>query len=89
MGMSLQEALEKVDLESGKTYVVQVKHHWIQLKVWELPPVSPVVITEDDIMLDPWTVLPVPTGGTLIKAKPGTMPLPPPQNITLDDLKPE
>lgn len=77
MGVSLAEALEQVKLEPGQTYRCRVKEHWVELRVLpatELPPPSPVDV--EDIMLDPWTSFPPPSGGVLVRGTPG--PLPPP-----------
>jgi hypothetical protein len=64
MSLSLAEALENVALERGRTYRCQVKGHWIELRVLDrVAEGPPNALSESDIMLDPWTELPAPSGG--------------------------
>lgn len=84
MSMTLAEALANVELETGRTYRVQVNDRFIELKV-----LNPADITENDVMLDGWTALPAPPMVTRIMAKKIDMLLPTPLTIIPDDLKPE
>lgn len=85
MSMTIAEALANVDLETGRTYRVRVNNRLVELKV--LPDVAG--ISEDDLMLDPWTVLPSPLVVRRVQTKKISPPLPVPQIISPADLKPE
>jgi hypothetical protein len=47
------------------------------MRIMEEPLTEPEsLIPESDIMLEPWTELPRPPGGIIVKAKPGQLPAP-------------
>jgi len=56
--MTLEEALQSVELEPGKTYRCRVRGHVVQVQVIE-PRTEPIAI-EDEGKIDPWTELPLP-----------------------------
>ena len=65
MSISLADALEKVELEPGRTYECEVRGRHVELRVFDEPPPVrnhlPFATTpglhEDDIRLDPWCEL--------------------------------
>ena len=68
MSLSLEDALQQVDLEAGRTYQCRVGKLHVQVRVEEnVPNLLPAPLDESDIMLDPWTDFPSPPGGTLLK----------------------
>ena len=89
MSMTLVEALQQVNLESGRTYRCQVNDRWVEVRVLDEPPPAPSMdIPESDIMLDAWTDLPrPPMVGTSISQliEP---PLPPPLDLSADQDNP-
>lgn len=61
MSIPLDQALQNVDLEAGRTYPCHVKGRTVQVKVWETPPeLLPDPLNENDIMLEPWVEFPDP-----------------------------
>jgi hypothetical protein len=75
-----------VDLEVGRVYRYKVKGHWVELRVLEPSEVLPVpVYDESDVMLDPWVEFPQPTSGIIVRATPGSVPLPDAPEIPADE----
>ena len=82
MATSIAEALQNVELESGRIYRCQVKEFWVELRV--LGPMAeprPCMIPESDIRLEPWVELPEPSGGVAV-----TMHLGPPDPPDIPDI---
>jgi hypothetical protein len=70
MTLSVAEALENVALERGRTYRCQIKDHWIELRVLDRIAEGPAsALAESDIIFEPWTELPAPSGGTLTPSR--------------------
>ena len=77
MSLSLVEALGQVDLEAGRVYRCKVNGRWVELRVPGPSEVRPVsVYDESDVMLDPRVEFPPPKSGIVVRAKPGSVPLP-------------
>ena len=86
MSLTLAEALGQVDLEAGREYRCEVNGRWVVLRVLEPSEVRPVsVYDESDVMLDPWVEFPQPTSGILVRATPGSVPLPDAPEIIADE----
>lgn len=87
MSITLTEALGQVDLEPGRTYRCRVNGRTIEVRVVEEIPsaLMPAPLDESDIMLDPWFVLPPPTGGVIVRATPGKLPPPDLLEIPAED----
>jgi hypothetical protein len=86
MSRSLVEALGQVDLEIGRIYRCQVNGRWVELRVLGAAEVAPVsVYDESDVMFDPWVEFPQPTSGIVVRAMPGSLPLPDVPAIPTDD----
>jgi hypothetical protein len=77
MGTSLAEALNDVELETGRTYRCRVKEFWVELRVLG-PATEPpaTMIPELDLRLDAWTELPEPSGGRIVSLRRGPPDLP-------------
>ncbi len=76
MSVPLAEALEQVDLEAGRTYQCRVKGRVVLVHVLHVmpPEMLPAAPTENDVMLDPWTELPMPAGEIRLRSRPGPLP---------------
>lgn len=75
MSIPLAEALEKVDLEAGKTYRCRVREKWVVLRVLESnTPDLAKPFMEEDVMLDSWVELPPPKPIKMFPAKLGQAP---------------
>jgi hypothetical protein len=76
MSIPLVQVLEQMNLEPGRRYRYQVKGKQVELRVLEDNPPERLscALVESDIMLDPWVELPPPSGGILLRAKPGEFP---------------
>jgi hypothetical protein len=86
MSLSLVEALGQVDLEAGRIYRCNVNGQWVELRVLRPSEVGPVsVFDESDEMLDPWVEFPQPTSGIVVRAMPGSVPLPDVPEIPIDE----
>jgi hypothetical protein len=86
MSLSIVEALGQAELEVGQVYRYQVKGQWVELRVLEPSEVRTVsVYDESDEMLDPWVEFPRPTSGIVVRATPGSVPLPDALEISPDE----
>jgi hypothetical protein len=86
MSIPLQEALKQVELRAGETYRCQVNGYHVEVRVTAAQEAEPESrIPESDIMLEAWTELPKPTGGVIVKSRPGIPRLPDPIDIPEDD----
>src|SRR5690348_4847448 len=67
MATSLAEALNDVELETGRTYRCRVKEFWVELRVLDpaTEPEAPMIL-ESEVPMDPWTELPEPAGGFVV-----------------------
>ena len=75
-----------MDLEVGRVYRFKVKDQWVELRVLDPSEVRPVSVDdESDVMLDPWVEFPQPTSGIIVRATPGSVPLPDPPEIPADE----
>jgi hypothetical protein len=85
MATTLAEALDNIELESGRTYRCRTKKFWVELRVLG-PVVEPEAegIPESEIRLDAWTELPAPSGGSLVHTQWG-----PPDPPDIPDLPSE
>jgi hypothetical protein len=86
MATTLIEALNDVELETGRTYRCRVKEFWVELRV--LGPAtgpSATTIPESDIRLDAWTELPAPSGGRTVCLRQVPPDLPDPPDIPPED----
>jgi hypothetical protein len=81
MRLSLAEALGNVDLQPGQTYREMVNGRTIEVRVLDD---APTPTFADQVMLEPWVDFPFKPAGTL-RARPGTLPLPDPPVIPLDE----
>jgi hypothetical protein len=89
MSMTLVEALQKVDLEAGRTYHCQVNDRWIEVRVLaEAPELPGIDIPENDIMLDAWTELPRPPIAGIWHSRLVEPPLPDVPSIPSDEDEP-
>jgi hypothetical protein len=71
--MSLEEALGRVDLQPGQTYVCDVNGHTVEVRVRDAGrPEEPSTIPENDIMLDAWAEFPEPSASRTIDVKLGS-----------------
>jgi hypothetical protein len=59
MSIQLAEALQQVELETGKTYRCEIRGRWVEVRVLDLKP-EPSALAESDVMLEPWVKLPRP-----------------------------
>lgn len=86
MSVTLEQALQGVDLEVGRTYHCQVKGRWIELRVLDTPPaLGPAPLAESDVMLEAWAELPRPEPVARLRAKLGQLPPPDIPEIPPDD----
>ena len=77
MSLSIVEALRQVELEAGRVYRCNVNGQRVELRVLGPSEVLPVTAyDESDVMLDPWVEFPQPTSGIIVRATPGSVPLP-------------
>jgi hypothetical protein len=76
-GLSLAEALGKVDLQPGQTYRETVNGRTIEVRVLDDAPTPELA---EQVMLEPWVDFPF-TPTLTIRPTPGTLPLPDPPVI--------
>jgi hypothetical protein len=81
MSQSLVEALSHVDLQPGQTYRETVNGRTIEVRVLDDTPMPELA---EQVMLLPWVEFPFHAVGT-VRARPGTLPLPDPPVIPLDE----
>jgi len=69
MSVSLEEALQAVDLEPGRTYRCRVRGHWVYLQVLESQAVpEPSLPAESLAPRDAWVELPQPPAVGTVQA---------------------
>ena len=72
MGISLADALRQVELQAGRVYQCRIGGLSIEVRVEQTPnDLLPAPMAESDVMLDPWTDLPAPEAGCVLRAVPG------------------
>ena len=77
MSTSLESVLREAHLKPGRVYHCQVGDLHVEVRVEkQVPDLLPDTLSEADVMLDPWTDLPVPDNASLLQAEPGHLPLP-------------
>jgi hypothetical protein len=82
MSVSLEEALQAVDLEPGRTYRCQVRGQWVELQV--LGPAAPPTV-EAEAPVAPWTDLPEPSPVGVVRARLAPPELPDVPDIPTDE----
>lgn len=86
MSVPLEQALQSVDLEAGKTYLCHVKGRTVQVRVWDTPAeLLPDPLNESDIMLEPWVEFPLPEPTNISTSYLAEPPLPDVPYIPRDD----
>jgi len=86
MVTSLAEALNNVELETGRTYRCRVKEFWVELRV--LGPANESSATtslQADVPMDAWTELPEPSGGFIVPSRRGPPDVPDIPEIPQDE----
>jgi hypothetical protein len=73
MSITLDQALQGVDLESGRTYHCRVGDVRVELRVF---PVDGSLDVTSDTMLDAWTELPYPQPHAVARCHKGVLPQP-------------
>lgn len=85
MSISLSDALQQVELEVGRVYQCEVGPLRVEVRVEARGSGPlPAPLQESDIMLDPWTALPGPGPGKIVKVTPGGPFWPDPPTIPSD-----
>ena len=82
MHRSLAEALEHVELQPGQTYRETVNGRTVEVRVLETVPTSELA---DQVMLEPWFVIPDPPTVRMIRAIPGPVDPPDPPVVPEDE----
>ena len=86
MSISLADALRQVELQPGRVYRCQVRDLQVEVRVEkQVPDLLPLPLCESDVMLDPWTDLPVPEAVAVLQAAPGRPLYPDTPNIPVDE----
>lgn len=77
MSISLADALRQVDLQAGQVYQYQIGQFRVEVRVEDTAAqLLPAPLESTDVMLDPWTDLPVPQSTAILQAVPGSPVLP-------------
>ena len=82
MSITLDQALQGVDLESGRTYHCRVGDVRVELRVF---PVVESIDVASDTMLDAWTELPSPNPHAVARCCKGILPQPDVPSIPAED----
>jgi hypothetical protein len=86
MNTSLNEALAHLNLQPGKPYRTTVNGQEVEVRVVEKPERDEPSQFADQVMLDPWFVMPKPRIMVNMKAQFGSLPLPDPPIIPDEDI---
>jgi hypothetical protein len=81
MSLSLGEALRLVDLQPGRTYRESVNRWLVEVRVLDDTPTPELA---EQVMLEPWFVIPDPPNVRIVRPIPGPIDLPDPPFIPDD-----